>query len=360
MRDHEKIMKLVMPDRITRYLNDDKYLTERERKMVTGNAQVLLIDRILVKSIENLIKNIFGYDGVKINPPKIKQSPNYNEIIYEEKNEHSCCKFSVETFNKCYYDFEIDNIPSLPSSKHISVFFQVIVNLMNNFYQMMELKKNEDVDIEYYYASPKNSFISENFIYNLDRTVILEYLFYVFNETDYNYKQNNQVIRYGLELINKIHDFCMELSTKKVENEDIYCGFVFHNDVNYVELNSIKNINLIEPIEFGDFVKLKKILQVTNGQNIFFNVTNNFITGFFITPKKVKEIFYELESGELSFKNRPLIVSIQGEGNIYYVEGKERNSSLLLQILNSSPKIKDKEFIKYYQHLKDWNQMNII
>lgn len=337
---------MLIPDRLTRYLNDEDYLTEEEMDLNAGNAQILLIDRIFVKSIENLINNIFGYKNISITKSKAKKTQAFSGIIFEEKNSHSCCKFSIETFNQSYYDFEIENIPALFTSKHISVFFQVIVNLMNNFYQVIELHENIETLSKHYFVSIKNSFISEHFIYNLERTIILEYLFYLFNDTDNNYQESSQGIRYGLELIQKIHDFCLELSTKRVENEDIYCGFIFHDEKSHIDLNSVNKVELDEPIEFGNFGKLKKILQVTNGQNIFFNVTNKFITGFFITKQKIKEIFYNIESENLSFKNRPLIVSIQGEGNINYVEGQEKNNPLLLQILNSAPKIKDREFIK--------------
>ncbi len=150
------------------------------------------------------------------------------------------------------------------------------------------------------------------------------------------------------------------MSTKKVENKEIYCGFIFHDAMNDVSPNSVRSIKFKKQFDFGDFGQLKNYLEISNGQNIFFNVTKDKITHLFITREKVNEIFLNPMSSGKQFQNRPLILSIQGNGKIHFLEGRSDQNKMILQIINSKPVIRDNNFIQkfIFESLKSYATVN--
>ena len=200
---------------------------------------------------------------------------------------------------------------------------------------------------------------SENFVtksdiwsYNTEKIVIVEYLYHLFNTFDDNYENQfslaSNPLRYDIDLINTIYDFSNELSTKKIENKEIYCGFIFHDEISQIRNNSIKSIELIEPFDFGVFNKIKNSIEVSNGYNIFFNVTKGKVTHIFLTNININEILLNPLSEDETFASRPLIVLIQGHGKVHFLEGRPDSNKIILQIFNSKPLIQDNNFIKQF------------
>ncbi|RYE12883.1 MAG: hypothetical protein EOP34_09950, partial [Rickettsiales bacterium] len=107
-----------------------------------------------------------------------------------------------------------------------------------------------------------------------------------------------------------------------------------------------QRIKFKKSIKYGDFGSLKNYLEISNGRNTFFNVTDDVITHMFITKDPVNEISLTPIKESKTFFNRPLIVSIQGNGKIYFIEGGLDTNKVVLQINNSRPIIRDNQFIK--------------
>lgn len=347
-------------------------VTESEKKLPLGQYDLLRVERKFVEVITNFIQEIFNYEKIKVTLVK-KETTNktikaYSSSKLEFENGHTKFHFASKLFNDQYYEFNVTNIPATTESRHIQIFFRVLMQYFSYFHEsIQDALPLKDGHLK---ASPSFIAKSDIWLYNIKRTIIIEYIYNLFNTYDKNYSNEFKFapspLRYDLDLINKILDFAYELSTKKVENKEIYCGFIFHDKASEVKPNSVRSIKFQNQFDFGDFGQLKNYLEVSNGQNIFFNVTNNKVTHLLITRDKLNEIYLNPIGNGKTFQKRPLILSIQGNGKIYFLEGRPDENKIILQITNSQPLIRDNKFIKefIYNSLKefsiaDHNQLNI-
>jgi DNA integrity scanning protein DisA with diadenylate cyclase activity len=328
--------------------------SEEEKKLPLGEYNLIRIERKFEYIISNFIKNIFNYEKIDVSliknePQSINRTQYFNGKLISE-NGHTKYKFATQLFNNQFYEFTVSNIPATTESRHIQIFFRVLMQYLGYFYQ--SIQDSLPVEKGILKASPSFVAKSEIWLYNIERTIITEYIYNLFNTFNENYSNEFKLApnpnRYNLDLVNKIIDFAYELSTKKIENKEIYCGFIFHDNTNDVISNSVTSIELKKQFDFGDFGQLKNYLEISNGQNIFFNVSNDKVTHIFITREKVNEIFLNPLSNSKTFQKRPLILSIQGVGKIHFLEGRTDNNKTILQIVNSKPIIRDNNFIRKF------------
>jgi len=330
-------------------------LDDSELNLPLGTFNFIQIEKKFINTIKNFIESIFVYDNLIVNytKEKVKDSNTvsaYSGNLIKQEDKHTSFKFLTRTFNDEYYQFEIKNIPALESSQHIKVLFKVLMEYMRNYSDCI----SQNLPIEDGVIKASESFVTKTDIwsYNIEKTLIIEYLYNLFNTFDNNYENDfswaSKPLRYEINLINSIYELANEISSRKIENKEIFCGFIFHDHPDQIDSNSVKYVQFQDPIAFGDFSKLKKFIEVSNGQNIFFNVSKGLITHVFITKDSVNEIFLDPLSTGKTFSSRPLIVSIQGNGKIHFIEGKPNVNKTVLQIFHSRPVIKDSNFIKQF------------
>ncbi len=332
---------------------DKKELSEEELNLPLGKAQLILINKLLISSIIKFIEDSFGDSQIKVSH-KIKQDEDENVVSYSSqfKNDNIFTEyhFGVKIFDEIH-EYYIENIPASKDAKHIKIFLDVIKEYVQMFGKVISSNLE--------YTSTNNIAVSQNLllisdalINNLKDTIVIEYIYSLFNYYNEEYEKKFSLvpkrIRYNMDIINKIYEFSKELATRKIENKEIYTGFIFHDSVEQIQMNSKKVIEIETEFEFANFNKLKQFLEITNGQNIFFNVTNNIVTHIFITKEKIQEVALEPLSKGKTFSKRPLIVSIQGTGKIVFLEGRNDKNKILLQIIDNKPILKDDKFIKNY------------
>ena len=335
--------------------------TLEEEGLTIGEQDLIKIEKKFVFTITNFIRSVFNYDKIKVTLKKKQAaSPTVHSDLdgpelsgytgdLEDANGHTKFHFAIQLFNDQFYEYKVTNIPATIDSPHIQIFFRVLMQYVKYFYESikneMPLKKNGHIE-----ESPSFVAKSDIWLYNINRTIMVEYIYNLFNTYNEDYtnefKWAPSPIRYDVDLVNKILDFAFELSTKKVENKEIYCGFIFHDKADEVHLNSIRSIKFDKEFDFGDFAQIKNYLEVSNGQNIFFNVSGEKVTHIFITKNKVNEIYLNPIGDGKTFESRPLILSIQGSGKIHFLEGRSDNNKVILQIIDSKPIIRDNNFIK--------------
>ncbi len=327
-----------------------------------GESDLLLIKGKFVEVITTFIRSIFNYEKIEVGlnkrPANNANTRGYSNSTLVSANNHAEFQFAEKLFDDQFYEFSITNIPVTADSRHIKIFFDVLQKYIYYFNEIVET--NMPIEDGILKASPNFVSKCEIWLYNIERTIIVEYVFHLFNTFDATYSNEFRLaprpIRYNLDLVNNILDFAIELSTKKIENKEIYCGFIFHDNTYEIEPNSMRSIRFNKQFDFGDFGKLKNYLEISNGQNIFFNVTDEKVTHIFITREKLNEIHMNPIGDGKSFQKRPLILSVQGNGKIYFLEGRPSQTTdgqpdhnrILLQIINSKPVIRDDSFIKKF------------
>jgi hypothetical protein len=340
--------------------------SKEELQLPIGQYDLLRIERKFVEVITNFIRGIFNYEKIKVvlnkTESKSKNVTGYSAGNLESAHGHTKFHFATKVFNEKFYKFSVTNIPATTDSRHIQIFFRVLMQYISYFYESIQ----NDMPIKNGHLKASPSFVAKSdiWLYNIERTIIVEYIYNLFNTYDEDYSNNFKLapnpIRFDLDTVNSILDFAFELSTKKVENKEIYCGFVFHDKANEVRPNSVRSIKFQNQFDFGDFGQLKNYLEVSNGQNIFFNVTKDKVTHLFITRDKLNEIYFNPIGDGKTFQNRPLILSIQGNGKIHFLEGRSDHNKIILQIINSKPVIRDNRFIQQfiYDNLKKFSTAN--
>lgn len=338
------------------------HVSRAELEQSQGGIELARIEKKFVLTIQGFIREIFNYNNIEVIFTKENLAPgniqDHTSGELESDGFHTRFFFAMKLFNNQLFKFEVINIPATPESRHIKVFFRVLMVYIRYFYDSVQ----HLIPVVDGRLKPSFSFITicDIWLYNIERTIIIEYLFCLFNAVDHNSIQQGttpqNTIRYDIDLINKIYDFSLELNTKKIENKDVYCGFIFHTDLKLVEKNAIDCIKFVDPIRFGNFGRLKNYLQISNGLNSFFNVTNNKITHLIFMKQMHKFFFGNVEEGQ-KLENNPLVVSIQGNGKIFFVEGRSNQNKIILQIINSKHIIRDTEFIRKFliQTLSDFS-----
>lgn len=330
---------------------DQRDLTEKESGNVPlGNANLLALERKLIKHLKEVISGIFGYDELRVESIFVDgQGPTAvpHLVVYEE---HLQISFRIKMAQRRDQLIKISHIPATEESEHIRVFFDVLQKVLNTYKNLIELKTKGWDGVEPITLEPDFIAQCEMWIYNLSRTLVIEYLFRLFNEHDEYYHRNTRLSeqprRYSIDLVERIIDFSNELAQRKVENKDLQCGFIFHDRVDEVRMNSVRAVRLKKSVVFGDFKKLKSLIEATNGQDIFFNVTKGQITHIFITRNKVEEIQISPLGRGKAFSSRPLIVSVQGTGKVHFVEGRRGGGNkVLLQMNYGRPAIRDAQFM---------------
>jgi len=339
--------------------------TEEEGKLPIGQFSLLRIERKLEFVIKEFIRKIFNYDKIQVTLKKRdRYEDNANIISYSsgqlsEEDEHTKFYFAARLIDDRFYEFTISNIPVTTDSRHIKIFFNSLEKYLSNFANI--IKKNMPSDGGRIIASADFMQVCEIWMYNIERTVILEYIYELFNHYNENYTNENSLtpkyLRYDIDYLNLIIDFAFELSTKKVENKEVYCGFIFHTSIEEVQANSILSIKFDKEFDFGDFSQLKNYIEISNGQNIFFNVTEGKISHLLITKEKLNEVTINPIGNGKTFQKRPLILSIQGNGKIYLLEGRSEQNKVILQIFDSRPIIRDNSFIEnfIFSELGQWS-----
>ena len=345
-----RFISLLAPDPIWRW----DHFTSRYDELPLGGGQWHMIQDKLVITAQNLIKDIFNYDEIQIIVPKKKklkpEEENRRQGFLEKEGLYSKYTFEVP-FGEYLHKFIVRNIPVSHDTKQINILFKAVLSYLSSAY--FSIQSNlERHELGHLLASHDLMRIADAFILNFSKTVLLEYLYYIFNiqkspisENAYVFKDHS---RYNLELLDKVYKFGIELSTRKIENKEISTGFIFHETEEQLSENSVKRIELAEKIEFGNFRAIKSLIKATNGKNIFFNVIDGKITHIFTTRGSIQEIAMEPFGEGKTFGSEPLILSIQGTGKVVFLQGNTDRNRILLQLIHSQPLIKDYRFIENY------------
>lgn len=350
MNNIDRFMKMLFPGPVWRW----DHFTNDSDDYPVGEGQWQMIKDKLILTAQNFVKEVFSYEKVKLTPPQV--SINENDQISRPagklESDNGNCKYTFEVaFGESIYSFQVINIPVSSDTHKIEAFFAVLFNYLSAAYFSLESNLSHHIQ-GHLLASHDLMRIADSFVLNFQKTVMIEYLYYVLNieknMLGENVWKDYDTNRYNLELLEKTYTFAKELSSKNIENKEIYTGFVFHDSENELMNNSIKRIKLEPAINFGDSSQIKNLIPSTNGKNIFFNVTNNKITHIFMTGTEVLEISMEPVANGKNFTSRPLIVSIQGPGKIFFIQGDIERNRPLFQMVNNKPIIKDYNFIKDY------------
>ena len=343
-------LKLLIPDPIWKW----DHFTNKYDNYPLGDGQWHMIMEKLILTAQEFVKQVFSYKKIIISPPtkrKLKKNEKTERTGQLNKDGIYCTYTFNVGFGNFVYTFVVKNIPVSSDAQIIEIFFNAVLNYLSSAYISLEsnLSKHQSGHL---LASHDLMRIADSFIMSFSKTVMLEYLYYILNfekvqisERVHTYQNHN---RYNLQLLEMAYEFAVELSSRKIENKEIYTGFIFHNSEEELHFNSVERIKLIEPIKFGSFSQLKSIIPSTNGKNIFFNVINNIITHIFITRENVPEIAMEPFEGGKTFAGKPLILSIQGHSKVIFLQGDIDRNRTFFQIINSKPIIKDYSFIENY------------
>lgn len=301
-------------------------------------------------TVAKFIRDIFNYDKIEVNVADSTSTGFGRTAVIDselvEENGHGSITFSFRRAGKEVNTFSISNIPAVPGSSHIRIFFRVIVYYMDLFYDELNKGYVSSLDMDAFMPYVERA---RTWLYNIERTIIQQYIFQVFNShTPYTEDQYVELskIRYDMNLIDSALSFAIELNTRKVENEEIFCGFIFHDRIGDINDNSMRSVRFANEIDFGNFNALKTYLTTSNGQDTFFNVTNGKITHLFVTKEKVNEVLLNPAGNGKTFDTRPLILSIQGNGKIIFIEGRRIRNQPILEINNSKPLIRDTMFVQ--------------
>ena len=330
---------------------DKNYYTKEIMEFPLGDMQLKLIQKKVLDNMENLIKGTFDYPDIIISQNTCDETI-INNVMNEliENDGFSEYSFGVNLIDGNYSKVSIRKIPCCSENRYIEIYFQMIANYVMYVCKIIQQNIHRHKEHGYAFASGELAIIVDRLVYNLEKTVIVEYLYNVFNRYDEKYKEQQGMveppIRYDFDLLTRIIALAYELSFQKIENEEINVGFVFHDELDNLQNNCVKAIKLKEKIKLGDFKSIKHLLPISNGKNIFFNVTEGCITHIFITKNIVKEIYFKPLTNSKAFLDRPLIVSIQGSGKIIFLEGGNDKNKVLLEIANGRPKIRDIDFVQ--------------
>lgn len=343
MNNFDGIMHFLMPEPTWRW----DHFTNDYDELTVGDGQWALIKEKLVIAARDLIKEIYCDHEIEISAPEKGNFPDSNDNNFngalEKIVDHYRYTFNF-SFDDSFYTIKIDNIPDYIDPYYSETFFNAIVQYLSNAY--CSLEKNIELHKSgYRLGSWKLMKLADAFLLNFSRTVMFEYLYDSLNkfrvklsENAYTYRNSN---RFNMELIRNAIDFAIELSTRKIENKEIQTGFVFHKSENDLIQNSIVRIKFENPIEFGEFKKIKSLIPSTNGTEIFFNVTNKKITHIFQTKKRVSEISMDMFDDGKKFEAAPFIISIQGAGKIVLLHGNPEKNITLLHINHGKPMLRD-------------------
>lgn len=346
----ERFMKFLFPGPSWRW----DHFTDKYDNCSVGEGQWHMIKDKLILTAQDFIKNVFSYENIELTLPqktKIKKDE-FKSPYGHLESENGYCSYTFKVgFGESLYSFQVNNIPVSSDTEKIDAFFATVLKYLSIAY--FSLESNLSYHKEgHLLASNDLMRLADSFVLNFTKTIMIEFLYTVLNVEKNMLGENAwndyDTSRYNLELIEKAYVFACELSTRKIENKEIYTGFIFHNSPEELDSNCITSIKLDIPIEFGEFNKLKRLIPSTNGRNIFFNVTNCKVTHIFITRNEVLEISMEPIGNGKNFISRPLILSIQGAGKIFFIQGDINRNKHLFQIINSNPIIKDYSFIKKY------------
>jgi hypothetical protein len=331
------------------------YESNNNDKLTGAQLQFIRLNKLFSTTVVEFVKTIFNYDKLEVSLLGL-QSETFDFVTdgsttissgLTDKNGH--CSFSYEIrFSHEAYLLVVNNIPCLRSNRPIEIFFDLLgeyiqrglVTLVRSF---MSSKKPDAPNSEAMH-------ITDHWRVNISKSVLLEYLFTIFNEVDKNYIRrvaySPRSLKYDMSVIEKAWSFSHELAGLRLENEEIRCGFIFQNDGHHIDINSVRSVRLDRALPFGSFQSLKNVLKTANGQDIFLNVTKGFVTDIIVTRNKVKDISLSPVGSEKTFSGRPLIVSVQGAGRIFFIEGGYDRNALLFEIVNNSPIIRDGGFIR--------------
>ncbi len=305
---------------------------------------------LLRSTVANFIQDIFNYDQISVSASDSrasgmgKTSAIDKELV--EEDGHVSFKFSYRHYGREVHDFVITKIPAVPGSEHIQIFFRAVVEYIHLFYDDLLKGHSSSADLAEFLPHIQRA---KALLFNIEITIIIQYLYWAFNHAmpgfD-SYAGSGHRVRYDMDLINKAYNFAIELNTRKVENEEIYCGFIFHDNMLDIDNNSMRYVKFKNEIEFGNFSSLKNYLTTSNGQDVFFNVTDKKITHLFVTKQKVNEVVMVPTAQGKTFDSRPMILSVQGNGKIIFIEGRRSRNQLILLISNSKPLIRDAAFVE--------------
>ena len=347
----ERFMKFLFPGPIWRW----NHFTNKYDNCPLGDGQWLMIKDKLVLTAQEFVKDVFSYEKIELTPPKKTKIKNDSDrkTIGQLEKVNGYCKYTFKVaFGESLYSFQVLNIPVSSNTEQIDAFFSAVLNYLSSAYFSLESNLLQHQQGGHLLASHDLMRIADSFVLNFPKTVMLEYLYYVLNNEKNMLGENawndHDTCRYDMELLEKAYVFANELSSRKIENKEIYTGFIFHDSEDELLDNSIERIKLCAPIDFGDFSKIKNLIPSTNGRDIFFNVTKNKITHVFITRREVLEISMEPIANGKYFLARPLILSIQGSGKTFFIQGDTNRNKPLFQIVSNRPIIKDFNFIENY------------
>lgn len=350
MKNIESFMKLILPESVWRW----DHFTDKYDNCPLGDGQWLMIKDKLIYTAQEFVKEVFSYEKIILTSPEKHKIKTEEEIKttgeLEKDNEHCQYTFKI-AFGEFLYYFQVKNIPVSSNTEQVESFFTAVLNYLSSAYFSLESNLSQHQQ-GYLLASNDLMRIADSFVLNFHKTVMIEYLYNVFNFEKQMHGNNAWIIhdknKYNLELLEKIYELANELSSRKIENKEIYTGFIFHGSEDELERNSVKRVKLKEAIDFGSFSQIKSLIQATNGKNIFFNVINSKITHIFLTRKEVLEISMEPTGNGKNFQEKPLIVSIQGSGKVLFIQGDTDKNKTIFQIVNNNPVIKDLNFIENY------------
>lgn len=327
-----------------------------------GQAQMANLNSQLTTRLGEFVKDVFNYrrlEVVSIVPEVSNQRIEQNKFttfISQSSNLKLIdghCSYSTEFASGGFkYSLTINKIPCKPDNRPIQLFLDIVsefwirsVSIISNMFETSEGRV---------LANENAMYLADHLTFNIKKNVFIEYLYSVFNEVDEGYRRARKLIsgpeKYDIGLLEKTWDHAHELSTLKVENQPVYCGFLFQITQERTEENSVRLIKFQDAFEFGNLATIRNRLKLSNGQNVFFNVSDGNVNSLVMTRNKVKDIFLSPLGQEKRFSGRPLIVSIQGTGKIFFIEGGTDKNALLFQVVNNNPLIRDGDFLKSLIH----------
>ena len=340
----------LIPDPIWRWDN----FTHKYDNEILGRGQYLLIRDKLIMTAQHFVKQVFSHEQTVLTAPrkrKARRNESKDKQGWLERDGIYCRYIFKVGLGDHIYTFTVKNIPVSSDTEKVKVFFESLLDYISSAYISVEANLSYHKD-GHLLASHKLMRLADAFLMSFQKSIMLEYLYSILNYDLLPISSNASLLkdanRYNLQLLETIYDFGMEISSRRIENKDIYTGFIFHSSEVELLSNSIKCIRLSDAPEFGSFQNLKSLISASNGRNVFFNVTGNRVTHLFVTRENVTEIAMEPFVGGKTFTGKPLILSIQGNGKVLFLQGDVEQNRILFQITNSRVNIKDYRFIENY------------
>lgn len=311
-------------------------------KMFTSAVNDLLLKLV------SFLKGVFQDDRLEIIGPSLQENtPKLHgfSMVGGGDAYHFCVNLKSKRY--CYF-VKIhgeDRVDSHAVSL-LMASFECVANWLVSLECLIDSSGLESSEKKYVFNRILNSYLS-----SFDRAIPLSFLYYVMNVEMVNNEatgcmESHDTCSFSKEYIKLIFDLSMELSARRIENKDVYTGFIFHKDIGSLYNNSIDTLKLSTSVKFGDFKKIKSLIPMTNGKDVFFNVTNGKITHVFRTRREVSEISRNLYGGGKNFSDKPLIVSIQGNGNVAFLRGGMGGNDIILQIKNNMILYKDYRYLE--------------